>query len=497
VQKKIDSSPVVLFSLPDVGCGLAAEQFFEYDKLCYDYEILADVHDPKLEYLRCVHSLMGSLTFDFALYANNTYNSFLFVGGIYIGDGYKTDSFGNDGFDAAGANRDCSKSCDTIISTDEVKELIYKLATNRVAVFGVRAYPSTSTVIARFDRQGVCYSQNIWEGREHMVFKYLQCLYGDIAQSFVFLKGDYFGTGSSFSTMRISDEALLNQLTHIGATMNCSDRAKMNVQSGDLKPCSRANDLSSNRLEAQYRHEPTPNSMHSLCDWEDLTDHSSRFVCVEMSQEFLTSSTANNAIDFHSAVVPSRAHGCLTVWEFAAVAERDPVFLEGLTLDCSATNHLLHDVLTAHVECGFPLANPQQNCSYGASAALIALERLCGRDTIDYESVTVSNTVTRFSVDASKGTLAVDVAILDVATERLKVEKSRAKTEQHDAVTQEEGERGLVGVAVFAGILATAVAFVVAARRTLRANRGSIPPVHPVGTETVPNPASAADIGWL
>jgi hypothetical protein len=320
MQEKIDSNPVMLFSLPDVGCGLAAEQFFVYDKLCYANEIIADMNDPKLAYLRCAHSLKGSLTFDLALYYNNTYNSFFFVGGVYAGDGYKADSFGYDGFDAAGANRDCLKSCDKVIPADEVKEIMYQLATNHVVVFGADAYTSTSTVIARFDRQGVCYSQNVYEGFDHTVLKYLQCLYGDIARSFVFLNGEYFGesvhviialccvlrqpflktphcrqrtgTGISFSTVQISDEALMTKLTLIGATMNCSDRTKMNVRSGDLKPCSRGNDLSSTRLEAQYRQEAISNSMHSLCDWEETADHNSRIVCVEMSQEFLTSSTA-------------------------------------------------------------------------------------------------------------------------------------------------------------------------------------------------------------
>jgi hypothetical protein len=204
--------------------------------------------------------------------------------------------------------------------------------------------------------------------------------------------------------------------------------------------------------------------------------------------------------------MPPSAHGCLSAWEFAAVAERDAVFLEGLTLDCNATNHLLRDVLKNHVECGLPLANPQQSYSYGASAALSALERLCGGETNDHENVTVAPMdVAQHSVDDSIGILAVvgvvtpigDAHILNVATERLKVEKSRAKTEQRDAVAQEEGGRGLVGVAMFAGMLATAVAFVGAAHRTLRANREPIPPAHPVGMETVPNPASAADTGWL
>ena len=64
-----------------------------------------------------------------------------------------------------------------------------------VVLYGWGGCPCTSDARTRFRNDGVCYVETVWPDRIDPLFHYLQCLYGDDNQSFVFIGGKFIGNG--------------------------------------------------------------------------------------------------------------------------------------------------------------------------------------------------------------------------------------------------------------------------------------------------------------
>jgi hypothetical protein len=91
-----------------------------------------------------------------------------------------------------------------------------------------------------------------------------------------------------------------------------------------------------------------------------------------MSKEFLESSAKNDQNDL-SSVVQEGGHWCICAWAFASAVERDSASVQGLELQCDATNGKLRDVYKSHIDLKSP-----SGLKYKSEAALKKVDQICG-----------------------------------------------------------------------------------------------------------------------
>merc|ERR1711908_46822 len=105
-------------------------------------------------------------------------------------------------------------------------------------------------------------------------------------------------------------------------------------------------------------------------------------VCVEMSHDFLVSSTQNDHNDL-SPVVSQGGHWCICAWAFASAVTRDQGsdHPQGITLICDATNAKLRDVYTH-----FATLRSPSGATHRSQVALGLVNRLCPQDTEEANS---------------------------------------------------------------------------------------------------------------
>jgi uncharacterized protein (DUF2237 family) len=110
------------------------------------------------------------------------------------------------------------------------------------------------------------------------------------------------------------------------------------------------------------------------CVWAP-SDGGYHEVCVSMSDDFLRKSAVHDANDL-SSVVGHGGHWCICAWAFASAVSRDPVNLEGITLDCERTNGHLRSVYQKFIAAHADLHSPS-GAAYNAQAALDVVNRIC------------------------------------------------------------------------------------------------------------------------
>jgi uncharacterized protein (DUF2237 family) len=357
VLDKIEGNPVVLFALPDVYCTAAAESTFANKGVCYVEQTLTGEDDPTLLYMKCIHAdSIGEIGSS----ADNMYHSYLYVGGKYIGDGFKAEDL----TDYAGAEMTCGVDCSTIISAEDKQEMEDTIANNAVVLYGWGGCPCTGIAQSRLEALGTCYVQSVWPDTEDPAFKYLQCVHGDDNHSFLFFKGEFYGNGFMLDPKDLSDEAFQTILDDAGAVESCVKSGDKNLGGGAISSCTQSDDGTT-----------TGYTRSGSCSW-DPTDGGYHEVCVTMSDEFLTNSAEKDGNDL-SSVVAGGGHWCICAWAFASAVQRDPENLEGIHLECGRTNDKLREVYQHYIDEGKQLESPS-GISYEASTALEYVDKLCG-----------------------------------------------------------------------------------------------------------------------
>jgi uncharacterized protein (DUF2237 family) len=363
VQDKIASNPVVLFAMPNMACTLAGESFFSKEGICFEEQTLDGEDDPTLLYMKCLHAdSIGGIDSG----ADNMYHSYLYIGGEYAGDGFKAEGV----TDFAGAETSCTSDsidCASIISADAKKEMDDTIANNAVVLYGWGGCPCTGIAQARLEALGTCYMQSVWPDTEDPAFKYLQCVHGEENHSFLFFDGTYYGNGFALDPKDMSDPDFQELLDDAGAVETCTKSGDSNLDGSAISSCTQSDDGTT-----------TGWSRSGSCNW-DPTDGGYHEVCVTMSDEFLKSSAEKDGNDL-SSVVGGGGHWCICAWAFASAVERDPVNLEGITLECDKTNDKLREVYQHYIDTGTDLESPS-GVSYEAATALEAVNKICGGST--------------------------------------------------------------------------------------------------------------------
>lgn len=146
---------------------------------------------------------------------------------------------------------------------------------------------------------------------------------------------------------------------HDGATHQQFAAGGQGLRSKPLQPCSTRDD----KVQAGVTRDGS-------CEWNP-SDTAYHAVCVKMSEKFLKQSASHDGNDL-SPVVQNGGHWCICAWAFASAVSRDPKNIEGLELQCDATNGNLRDVYKANQK----LQGPAQ--SYLTENALKKVDELCG-----------------------------------------------------------------------------------------------------------------------
>eukprot|EP01052_Picozoa_sp_SAG31_P005327 SAG31_NODE_232_length_19710_cov_17.109581_5_plen_323_part_00 len=222
--------------------------------------------------------------------------------------------------------------------------------------------------------------ENVWADPNDSLFQYLQCRYGQQHHSFIFVDGQFLGNGFAFDInnpratyggTRGQPNGRFEALADAaGARRTCPFVGLQNLRGGDLQSCTQANDVRS-----------TGWTRTGSCNW-DARDAGYHEVCVEMSHDFLVSSTQNDHNDL-SSVVSQGGHWCICAWAFASAVTRDQGsdHPQGITLICDATNAKLRDVYTH-----FATLRSPSGATYRSQVALGLVNRLCPQDTEEANS---------------------------------------------------------------------------------------------------------------
>jgi uncharacterized protein (DUF2237 family) len=394
VQAQIAANPVVLFALDDMRCALAAEQVLLVSGICYEQHGFRSEEDSILKYLRCTHKEALENT-------ASMWHSFLYIGGKYVGDGFKAESTLLETFANAGAQLNCTTDCSAYLSKQEMADMELELQSNPVIIYGLSSYWVTARAQERLLDRGVCFEEALWENKEHPKFQYLQCEYGISAHSFVFFSGVYYATGSSLgSTSMMSDESLdkalkkahaedcfsnqTSETLRYAATNGPTElkgstdlnKAQANLRGGELAACTIADvDVWS-----------TGANHNGTCDWED-SDAAHKMLCVTVSAEFLAIGAEDPVTDL-STIVQENGHWCIGAWDFARVVAADPVNLEGLKIHCDESNEKIRTLYQEHVDDGTFISSPGPvGDLYDAEPALDALLTLCDRVQAEADEV--------------------------------------------------------------------------------------------------------------
>jgi uncharacterized protein (DUF2237 family) len=149
----------------------------------------------------------------------------------------------------------------------------------------------------------------------------------------------------------------------LGAALGASAAEQTSLANVPLMSCTQDNDAHA-----------TGWTRSGSCVWAP-SDGGYHEVCVTMSADFLKTSTVHDHNDL-STVVQHGGHWCICAWAFASAVSRDPITLEGLTLDCERTNVHLRQVYQSFIDARRDLTSPS-GAAYNAQAALDAVERLC------------------------------------------------------------------------------------------------------------------------
>ena len=359
VKSAISSHAVALFGLKDYRCTMAAEATLSEQGVCYEKHIFTGTSDARLSYFKCKYAAEIG---DIGSGSANMDHSYFFVGGKYLGDGFKattTPSYGD-------AKMTCHKACSGILSKKEEAEMQDVITNAPVALYGWGGCPCTNVARNRFSELGVCYLQNVWPDWHDKKFKYLQCVYGEENHSFIFLKGKFIGNGFKFDHKVMSAAVLDGLLKTAGAKRSCIKVGDTNLMGRRIHSCTQDDDGTTSGW-----------TRSGACNW-DPSDGGYHEVCVKMSEDFLQSSAKNDANDLSSVVSPG-GHWCICAWAFASAVERDPAHLQGITLECDSTNSKLRHVYQHFITTGEALTSPS-GVSYEASTALTYVNKLCGKD---------------------------------------------------------------------------------------------------------------------
>ena len=97
----------------------------------------------------------------------------------------------------------CGRDCDALASADERSQLA-RMMQQPLALLGWSGCPCTNIARARFESIGACYVQTVWPTDDAPLYKYLQCVHGQVHHSFVFVGGSFVGDGFALEEERLA-----------------------------------------------------------------------------------------------------------------------------------------------------------------------------------------------------------------------------------------------------------------------------------------------------
>lgn len=376
LSRKVLEEPVVVFGIDGMRCTEAARHALESRSVCIS-KILFDTASPTWTYFKCLYpdERVG----------DTHMHSYVFIGGHFVGNGFRllldsSDPKCRDGgptaspclspgvleakLSAAGARRTCKKDCAGILPASGSAKIDQDIASNSLVLYGWAGCPCTGLARARFQEQGVCYAENVWNSPDSATMKYLQCVYGDEHHSFVWAGGKFVGNGFMFEPKRMSAEEYSALLTKANAQVGmCQTSGDLSLLGKPLQSCTQAGDGTT-----------TGWTRTGSCVWDPM-DSGYHQVCVSMSQKFLDASRDHDSNDL-SSVVAEGGHWCICAWAWASAVSRDPINMEGIRIDCERTNGRLRQVYELHIREGTQLRSPS-GAFYKARDALEALNKKC------------------------------------------------------------------------------------------------------------------------
>jgi hypothetical protein len=156
IKHVIESNAVVLFGLEEYRCTMAAEEALLDKGVCFKKKSFSGINDSTLKYLKCLHAdSIGSID---SANGKNMWHSYLYVGGKYVGDGFKATQLNS--WDNAAVT--CHRSCNGILKPTELADMKRAISTSPVALYGWGGCPCTNIARTRFSTLGVCFTQNVW-----------------------------------------------------------------------------------------------------------------------------------------------------------------------------------------------------------------------------------------------------------------------------------------------------------------------------------------------
>ena len=354
----IGSEPVLLLGMRHARCTMAASERLESVGACFRWVDWQAPSEPLWAYLKCKHpgEVVGGMEM----------HSYVYIGGRYVGNGFTLSQAAEADLSsrlaAANAKMSCGRDCDALASADERSQLA-RMMQQPLALLGWSGCPCTNIARRRFESIGACYVQTVWPTDDAPLYKYLQCKYGQVHHSFVFVGGEFVGDGFALEERRLAQPAFSSMLERAQARLTCQRKGDENLAGRPLQPCTQSNDGST-----------TGWTRTGSCNW-DPSDSGYHEVCVTMSEQFLRASAQHDANDL-SSVVSAGGHWCICAWAWASAVSRDPKSYEGITLDCDRTNLKLREVYESHIASGSDLHSPS-GAAYKAKAALDAVNRVC------------------------------------------------------------------------------------------------------------------------
>jgi len=367
----------MIFGINGMRCTKVATETLESRHVCVSKQLFLQ-DSPTWSYFKCLypHERIGSTKM----------HSYIFVGGRFVGNGFRflldsNDPRCTDGappaepclspealdakLHAASAHaRTCQKDCSGVLPADRVTKINNDISSSSLVLYGWGGCPCTGLARARFQERGVCYTENIWSSPDSLTLKYLQCRYGQEHHSFVWAGGEFVGNGHIFDPKRMSSDQYAALLSKAEARVGmCQTKGDKNLKNGALQSCTQSGDGTT-----------TGWTRKGSCVW-DPQDGGYHQVCVSMSKKFLESSRDHDRNDL-SSVVAEGGHWCICAWAWASTVSRDPENMEGITIDCERTNGRLRQVYELHIQEGTYLMSPS-GAYYKAKNALDALNKKC------------------------------------------------------------------------------------------------------------------------
>lgn len=194
-EAEVASEAVLLIGSRDQACTNAGLNSLKALGACTKEHFFTDANDKLLDYLRCVHPETDG---------GAAMHSFVWIGGVFMGSGFKIDAthgsvsmaaetLRNLLDDTPGATRlVCYQDCaaEAQLSSSAVAAMTATVANSPVVLYGWQGCGCTRTAIQRFNKHSTCYAGKTWEDGSDPIFKFLQCRYGSTHNSFVFIGGN-------------------------------------------------------------------------------------------------------------------------------------------------------------------------------------------------------------------------------------------------------------------------------------------------------------------